>query len=102
MKPTLAAALLGLAFFASPAPAAACGFFCDNSLADDAYPPAAIPLPIPLQEQVAARHGKGLSLAGFYNDPSRGAGAARRPLRAPLASRRGRGHRALLRRRAPI
>ena len=70
MKPTLAAALLGLAFFASPAPAAACGFFCDNSLADDAYPPAAIPLPIPLQEQVAARHGKGLSLAGFYNDPS--------------------------------
>jgi hypothetical protein len=70
MKPTLAAASLALALFASASPAAACGFFCDSPLADDAYPPLQLPLPPLLQEQVIARHGKGLSLAGFYNDPS--------------------------------
>jgi hypothetical protein len=70
MKPTLAAALLALALFANISPAAACGFFCDSALADDAYPPGQSALPPLLEEQVLARHGKGLSLAGFYNDPT--------------------------------
>jgi hypothetical protein len=70
MKPTLAAALLALALFASVSPAAACDVYCVHALSDDAYPPAQPPLPPLLQEQVIARHGKGLSLAGFYNDPT--------------------------------
>ena len=70
MKPTLAAALLALALVAGVSPAAACDEYCAHALESDAYPPAQPPLPPLLQEQVMARHGKGLSLAGFYNDPT--------------------------------
>lgn len=66
------AALLAAAFAASATPAAACGFFdCVSwALADDSYPPGQTALPPDIQVQVIARGGKGLSLAGFYNDPA--------------------------------
>jgi hypothetical protein len=71
MKLTLAA-LLAAALAASATPAAACGFFnCVNAaLASDSYPPGETLLPPNVQAQVDARDGRGLSLAGFYNDPS--------------------------------
>jgi hypothetical protein len=71
MRTTLAA-LLAAALAASATPAAACGFFqcLNNAVADDTYPPGETPLPPSVQVEVIARHGLGLSLAGFYNDPS--------------------------------
>jgi hypothetical protein len=71
MKLSLAA-LLAVAFAASATPAAACGYFScnDGALESDSYPPGVPALPPGVQEQVTARQGKGLSLAGFYNDPA--------------------------------
>ena len=71
MKLTLAA-FVATALAASASPAAACGFFaCANeAVASDAYPPSLPVLSPNVQEQVDARGGRGLSLAGFYNDPS--------------------------------
>ena len=71
MRLTLAA-LLAAAFAAGASPAAACGAYAcwDEALASDAYPPRQNQLPPDVQEQVQARDGRGLSLAGFYNDPA--------------------------------
>jgi hypothetical protein len=70
----LPAALLVAALAASATPAAACGFFqCfGEAVADDTYPPGETPLPPAVQREVIARRsaGVGLSLAGYYNDPS--------------------------------
>ena len=66
------AALLAAAFAALATPAAACStFLClGDAVADDLYPPGEAPLPFAVQEAVRVRMDKGLSLAGFYNDPS--------------------------------
>lgn len=66
------AALAAATLVAVATPAAACGFSeCFNeALASDSYPPSETLLPPNVQEQVDARGGRGLSLAGFYNDPS--------------------------------
>ena len=70
MRTTLAA-LVVAALLANAAPAAACGFFdCMAAVDDDAYPPGEIPLPPSVRMEVIARQDQGLSLAGFYNDPS--------------------------------
>ncbi len=71
MRSTLAA-LLAAAFAALATPAAACStFLClGDAVSDDLYPPGEAPLPYAVQEAVQARRGKGLSAAGFYNDPS--------------------------------
>ena len=70
MRLTLIALAAVLA--ASAAPAAACGVFvCAGfALADDSYHVGETPLPPSVRALVVARQGKGLSLAGFYNDPS--------------------------------
>ena len=60
----LAAAALGVA-----APASACDCFW-KQLTDDTAPPLQEPLPRSVQAQVIMRDGRGLSQAGFYNDPS--------------------------------
>ena len=77
------AAMFAVAVAAAASPAAACGVFScvDAALSDDSYPGAGTPMPAEVQEMVAARHGRGLSLAGFYNDPSL-ALAERRPVPA--------------------
>ena len=71
MRTTLAA-LLAAALLASATPAAACGYYAcfGAAVGDDSYPPGQTPLPPSVQMEVIARQGKGLSLAGFYNDPS--------------------------------
>ena len=70
MRTTLAA-LLAAALLANAAPAAACGYIgCLAAVGDDAYPPGRAPLPPYVRMEVMARQDKGLSLAGFYNDPS--------------------------------
>ncbi len=72
MRLTLAA-LLAVAYAAGVTPAAAaCGpWLCpDEAVADDSYPPGHSALPPNIQAQVAARDDRGLSLAGFYNDPA--------------------------------
>jgi len=70
MRTTLAA-LLAAALLANAAPASACGYFgCLAAVGDDSYPPGEIPLPPSVRMEVMARQGQGLSLAGFYNDPS--------------------------------
>lgn len=70
MRPTIAA-LFAVALAAASTPAFACGDFClPGALASDAYPPAVEPLPPVVQLLVRARDDRGLSLAGFYNDPS--------------------------------
>jgi hypothetical protein len=57
---------------ASAAPAAAGGFtdYGEFAVADDSYPVGAQTLPPTVRAVVDARQGKGLSLAGFYNDPA--------------------------------
>jgi hypothetical protein len=81
MKLTLAA-LLALAFAASATPASACLLLgCINdALADDSYPPGETALPPALQMLVRARDGRGLSQAGFYNDPALALAARARPV----------------------
>jgi hypothetical protein len=71
MKP-IVAILAVAAVTAMSAPASACEFFrCFNeAVADDAYPPGTPRLDPAIEELVAARQGAGMSLAGFYNDPS--------------------------------
>lgn len=71
MRLTLAA-LLAAAFAALATPAAACStFLClGDAVSDDLYPPGEAALPFAVQEAVQARMGKGLSAAGFYNDPT--------------------------------
>ncbi len=70
MRTTLAVLLV--AFAASATPAAACDYFncAGDATADDSYPPGQIPLPPSVRMEVIARDDNGLSLAGFYNDPS--------------------------------
>jgi hypothetical protein len=69
MRTTLAALSAAL-LLANAAPASACGYYGCYAVGDDSYPPGEIPLPPAVQMEVIARQGKGLSLAGFYNDPS--------------------------------
>ncbi len=71
MKLSLAV-LLAVAFAAAATPAAACGLYscAELALASDAYPPGETPLPPYIEELVKARQDKGMSLAGFYNDPT--------------------------------
>jgi hypothetical protein len=61
----LAAAALGVA-----APASACDDCFWRQLSDDSAPPLTPTLSPALQAQLAYRDGRGLSQAGFYNDPS--------------------------------
>jgi hypothetical protein len=63
----LIAAMLG-----ANAPAIACqSFFClGDAVSDDLAPPYRTPLPPAVEAQVRYRDGRGLSQAGFYNDPS--------------------------------
>ncbi len=70
MRSTLIA--LAALLVASAAPAAACGIVaCPGlALADDSYPVGETPLRPTVRALVEARLGKGLSPAGFYNDPS--------------------------------
>jgi predicted small secreted protein len=69
---TTRAVLLAAALAASATPAAACNFFrcLGEAVADDSYPPGQTALPLSVQMEVIARQDRGLSLAGFYNDPS--------------------------------
>jgi hypothetical protein len=57
---------------ASAAPAAACGLTdcAEFAVADDSYPLGEQAMRPTLRAVVEARHGQGLSLAGFYNDPA--------------------------------
>jgi hypothetical protein len=81
MKLTLAA-ILALAFAASATPASACFLLgcIDQALADDSYPPGEPPLPPVVQMLVRARDGRGLSQAGFYNDPALALALHERPV----------------------
>ncbi len=85
MKPTLAA-LLAAVLAASATPAAACGFFSclDYAVSDDSYPPGEPTLPPGVLVEVIARQGMGLSLAGFYNDPSVALALRRHAPRGPV------------------
>lgn len=70
MKATFAvliAATLGAA-----APASACQYFLclGDAVSDDIAPPYQMPLSPAVQAQIRYRNGRGLSQAGFYNDPS--------------------------------
>ena len=67
--PLIALAAL-LAASATPAAAGDTFNYVGAALADDTYPPGEAALSPAVQRLVIARHGKGLSLAGFYNDPS--------------------------------
>jgi hypothetical protein len=71
MKPTFVA-LFAAALAVASTPAAACDpYFCpERAVADDAYPPGEASLPPSIRLLVLARDDRGLSLAGFYNDPS--------------------------------
>jgi hypothetical protein len=70
MRLTLIALAALLAASATPA-AAGDYFSCvDRALSDDSYPAGETSLPPHVRALVEARQGKGLSLAGFYNDPS--------------------------------
>ena len=70
MRLTLIALAAALAASATPAAAYDTFNYVSAALADDDYPPGEIALPPTVQRLVTARQGKGLSLAGFYNDPS--------------------------------
>ena len=76
MKTTLAA-LIAAAALGVAAPASACDCFW-RQLTDDNAPPFQPTLSPSVQAQVAYRDGRGLSQAGFYNDPSAYVGYARR------------------------
>ncbi len=70
MKPRIVA-LFAVALAAASTPAAACGDFClERAVSDDAYPPSVEGLSPTLHALVRARDDRGLSSAGFYNDPS--------------------------------
>jgi len=68
MKTTLAV-LLAAAALGAAAPAAACDCLWFK-VQDDTAPPRQPALPPAIQAQIALRDGRGLSQAGFYNDPS--------------------------------
>ena len=70
MRLTLIALAAALAASAAPAAAYDTFDYVGAALADDSYPAGEVALPPTVQRLVIARHGKGLSLAGFYNDPS--------------------------------
>ena len=70
MRLPLIALAAVLAASATPAAAYDTFDYAGAALADDTYPPGEIALPPSVQRLVIARQGKGLSLAGFYNDPS--------------------------------
>lgn len=76
MRSTLAL-LLAAAAFGAVSPAAACDCFW-RQLTDDIAAPIQPTLPAALQAQIVLRDGRGLSQAGFYNDPSVYLGASRR------------------------
>ena len=89
MRLTLAA-LLAAALAAIATPAAACGYHqCFGwGLADDSYPLGdALQYPPSVQLEVFARHGQGLSLAGFYNDPALALALGRYRPRGPVLRR---------------
>ncbi len=71
MKLKLAAFIVAVCA-ANATPASACFLLgcVEDAVADDTYPPGETALPPALQEEIRARAGKGLSTAGFYNDPS--------------------------------
>ena len=71
MRMTLAA-LIAVGLAAAATPAAACNLLrCAHAaMSDDTYPAGEPRLPAYVKEVVKARDGRGLSLAGFYNDPS--------------------------------
>jgi len=73
MKTTLAV-ILAAAALGAAAPASACDCFW-RQLTDDIAPPFQPTLSPAIQAQVAYRDGRGLSQAGFYNDPSAYIGA---------------------------
>ncbi len=81
MRLTLIALAAVLAASATPAAAGDTYNYVAAALADDDYPPGETALPPDVQRLVIARQGKGLSLAGFYNDPS----LAYRPRYAPAS-----------------
>jgi hypothetical protein len=70
MKTTVAVLIAATLWGA--APALACGtFFClGEAVGDDNAPPRTTPLPPSIEAQIRYRDGRGLSQAGFYNDPS--------------------------------
>jgi len=70
MRSTFAVAIAALVAAASPAAACGVNFCLERAVSDDAYPPAQPQLPPSVQELVRIRQDGGLSLAGFYNDPS--------------------------------
>jgi hypothetical protein len=74
MKTTLAV-LLAAAALGVAVPASACDCFW-RQLTDDTAPPFQPILSPSVQAQVALRDGRGLSQAGFYNDPSAYIGAS--------------------------
>jgi hypothetical protein len=77
MKTNLAVFLAAAALGAAPASACDCFW---RQLNDDSAPPLTPTLSPAIQAQINYRDGRGLSQAGFYNDPSAyfGAGSERR------------------------
>ena len=71
-------AVLIAATLGASAPAFACqSFLClGDAVGDDNAPPYTASLPPSIQAQIALRDGRGLSQAGFYNDPSAYVGSA--------------------------
>jgi hypothetical protein len=86
MKTTLAV-LLAAAVLGVASPAAACDCFW-KQLTDDTAPPFQPTLVPAIQAQIALRDGRGLSQAGYYNDPSAyvGSGYGERYRAAPRRS----------------
>ena len=87
MKPLFAALVAAAGLASLSAPAAACDFFsCPTmALANDASPPWQPHINPLISDQVRSRFGKGMSLAGFYNDPGLAIWRVRLAQRAGLA-----------------
>jgi hypothetical protein len=85
MRLTVAVLVAAAAVATASTPAAACGIFScwNDALADDAYPPGNPTLDPGVREAVRARAGKGLSAAGFYNDPTLALARRESPRPAP-------------------
>jgi hypothetical protein len=70
MKATLAVLIAATLCGAAPAHACATFLCLGEAVGDDVAPPFTPPLSPAVEAQVRYRDGRGLSQAGFYNDPS--------------------------------
>ena len=86
MKATVAVLIAATLWGAAPAGACATFFCPGEAVGDDVAPPHEPMLPPAVQAQVAFRDGRGLSQAGFYNDPSVYMGGGPRVIPSPYGA----------------